>query len=75
VSGVSPAHVPTLANRTLPAANVPEIDGSTRFRGAPLVVDCCTTSDGLAVAVAEPVAFDAVTWTRSRLPMSPATSV
>ena len=64
-----------LAVRMRPATNVPEIDGSTTLRGAPLVVDCCTTSVGFDVAVAEPVAFDAVTWTRSRLPMSPAVSV
>ncbi len=69
-SGVSPAHVPTLAARTRPWASVPEIDGSAVFRGAPVVVDCVTASVGLAVAVAVPAPFDAVTCTRSRFPMS-----
>lgn len=45
---------------------MPPIDGSTVFRGAPVAVDCVTTSVGFAVAVPAPEPFDAVTFTRSR---------
>ena len=72
---VAPAQVPRLAERKRPTTNVPVIDGSTRLRGGPLVVDCCTTSVGFAVAVAVPATFEAVTCARSRRPMSAATSV
>ena len=67
---VAPAQVPTLADQHPPDVSVPLIDGSVGLRGGPVVVDCCTVSVGFGVAVAEPFAFDAVTWTRSRCPMS-----
>jgi hypothetical protein len=51
------------------------MDGSATLRGGPVVVDCPTRSDGLDAAVADPAGFEAVTWTRSRCPMSAATRV
>ena len=75
VIGVSPAHVPTLADRTARPRSVPLIDGSTVLRGGPVVVDCVTASVGFDAAVAEPSRSTAVTWTRSRRPMSSVASV
>ena len=54
---------------------MPLIDGSTVLRGGPVAGDAVTTSVGFAVAAAEPAEFVAVTWTRSRRPMSSAVSV
>ncbi len=74
-SGVAPAHVPRLAKRVRPRASVPLIDGSTVFRGGPVVVACETVSVGFEATVTEPTALVAVTWTRSRLPISLVVSV
>ena len=64
-----------LANTMRPRTRVPLIDGSTTLRGGPVVVDCSTSAVGFEAAVAEPAGFEAVTWTRSRCPMSAATRV
>ena len=75
VSGVAPFQLPTLALRNRPRTNVPVIVGSTVFTGGPTVVDCVTVSVGFDTAAAAPALFDAVTWTRSRRPMSSPVSV
>src|SRR3954466_13924843 len=68
VMGWLPVHEPLLAVRVLPSFVAPLIAGAAVFFGACPVA--WTTFVGREAATPLPVALDAVTWTRARLPTS-----